>query len=78
LIETPSEEEEEEEEEEEDNEGQYDEDDMTLFIKKFNKFIKRRRPYKGERKEKARSKRVCYNYGKNEHFIAQCPYERKE
>jgi hypothetical protein len=23
-------------------------------------------------------KRVCYNYGKNEHFIAQCPYERKE
>jgi hypothetical protein len=51
---------------------------MTLFIKKFNKFIKKRRPYKGERKEKARSKRVCYNYDKNEHFIAQCPYERKE
>jgi hypothetical protein len=21
---------------------------------------------------------VCYNYGKNEYFIAQCPYERKE
>jgi hypothetical protein len=21
---------------------------------------------------------VCYNYGKNGHFIAQCPYERKE
>jgi hypothetical protein len=21
---------------------------------------------------------VCYNCGKNEHFIAQCPYERKE
>jgi hypothetical protein len=20
---------------------------------------------------------VCYNYGKNGHFIAQCPYERK-
>jgi hypothetical protein len=51
---------------------------MALFIKKFNKFIKRRRPYKGDRKEKSRSKRACYNCGKNEYFIAQCPYERKE
>jgi hypothetical protein len=41
-------------------------------------FIKKRRPYKGESKEKPMSKRVCYNYGKNGHFIAQCPYERKE
>jgi hypothetical protein len=78
LIETPSEEEEEEYEEEEDNERVYDKDEVTLFIKKFNKFIKRRRPYKGERKEKPRSKRVFYNCGKNMHFIAQCPYERKE
>jgi hypothetical protein len=77
LIETPSEEEE-EEEEEKDNEREYDEDEMALFIKKFNRFIKRRMPYKGERKEKTRSKRVCYNYGKNKHFIVQCPYERKE
>jgi uncharacterized FlaG/YvyC family protein len=54
LIESPSEEEEEEEEakEEEDNEREYDEDEVTLFIKKFNNFIKKRRPYKGERKEK--------------------------
>jgi hypothetical protein len=51
---------------------------MTLFIKKFNKFIKKRRPYKGEIKEKSMSKRVCYNYGKNRHFITQCTYERKE
>jgi hypothetical protein len=29
-------------------------------------------------KEKSKSKRVYYNCGKNEHFIAQCPYERKE
>ncbi len=72
MIESPS-----EEEEEEDSEREYDEDKMTLFIKKFNKFIKKRRPYKGERKEKPRSKRVCYNCGKNGHFIAQCPYERK-
>jgi hypothetical protein len=51
---------------------------MTLFIKKFNKFISKGRPFKRDRKEKPRSKRVCYNCGKNEHFIAQCPYERKE
>jgi hypothetical protein len=51
LIESPSEEEE-EEEEEEDCEREYDEDEMTLFIKK-------RRPYKAERKEKPRSKSVC-------------------
>jgi uncharacterized FlaG/YvyC family protein len=54
LIETSSEEEEEEEEEQEDNKREYDEDEVTLFIKKFNKFIKKRRSYKGERKEKSR------------------------
>jgi hypothetical protein len=71
LIESPSEREEEEGGGgEEDNEREYDENEVTLFIKKFNKFIKKRRPYKGERKEKPRSKRVCYNYGKNEYFIA--------
>jgi hypothetical protein len=64
LIESPGEEEE-EEEEEEDNEREYDEDEVTLFIKKFNKFIKKRIPYKGERKKKSRSKRMCYNCGKN-------------
>jgi hypothetical protein len=69
LIETPSEEEE-EKEEEEDNEREYGEDEIVLFIKKFNKFIKRKRPYKRERKENLRSKRVCYNCGKNGHFIA--------
>jgi hypothetical protein len=78
LIERPSNEEEEEKDKEEDNEREYDEDGVTLFIKKFNKFIKKRRPYKRERKEKPRSKRVCYNCSKNGHFIAQCPYERKE
>jgi hypothetical protein len=67
LIESPGE----KEEEEEDSEREYDEDKMALFIKKFNKFIKKRRPYKGERKEKPMSKRVCYNYDKNMHFITQ-------
>jgi hypothetical protein len=74
LIESPSE----EEEEEDEDKKEYDEEEMALFIKKFNKFISKRRLYKGDRKEKPRSKRVCYNCGKNEHFIAQYPYERKE
>jgi hypothetical protein len=51
---------------------------VALFIKNFNKFINKTRPYKRDRREKPRSKRVCYNCGKNEYFIAQCPYERKE
>jgi hypothetical protein len=51
---------------------------MTLFIKKFNKYISKRRPFKGDKKERPRSKRVCYNCGKNGHFITQCPYEKKE
>jgi uncharacterized FlaG/YvyC family protein len=45
LIESSSKEEE-EKDEEEDSEREYDEDEITLFIKKFNKFIKKRRPYK--------------------------------
>jgi hypothetical protein len=65
LIQSPSEE---EEEKEEDNEREYDEDEVTLFIKKFNKLIKKRKPYNWEMKEKPMLKRVCYNYGKNEHF----------
>jgi hypothetical protein len=64
IIESPSEEEEEDEED-------YDEDEVALFIKKF---IKKRRPYKGNRREKLRSNRACYNCGKNDHFVAQCPY----
>jgi hypothetical protein len=69
VIESPSEDE---------DEKEYDEEEIALFIKKFNKFISKRRPFKKNRKEKSRSKRVCYNYDKNEHFIVQCPYERKE
>jgi hypothetical protein len=64
MIESPS------EEEEDDDEKEYDEEEMSLFIKKFNKFISKRRSFKGDRKEKPRSKRVYYNCGKSGHFIA--------
>jgi hypothetical protein len=45
-----------EEEEDDDNKDkkEYDEEEITLFIKKFNKFINKRRPFKGDRKEKLR------------------------
>jgi hypothetical protein len=73
IIESPS-----EEEEEEEDEKEYDEEEMALFINKFNKYISKRRPFKGDKKERPRSKWVCYNRGKNGHFIAQCTYEKKE
>jgi hypothetical protein len=66
------------EEEEDDEEKEYDKDEMALFIKKFNKYISKRRAFKGDKKEKTRSKRVCYNCDKNGHFIKQCLYERKD
>jgi hypothetical protein len=40
--------------------------------------MSKRRPFKGDKREIIRSKRVCYNGGKSGHFIAQCPYERRE
>jgi hypothetical protein len=43
IIESPSEEE--EEEEDDSDKKEYDEEEMTLFIKKFNKFISKRRPF---------------------------------
>jgi hypothetical protein len=67
IIKSPS--------EEDEDEKEYDEDGIALFIKKF---IIKRRPFKEDRKEKPRSMMVCYNCGKNEYFIAQCTYERKE
>jgi hypothetical protein len=41
-------------EEEEDEEKEYDEDELALFIKKFNKYISKRRSFKGDKKEKTR------------------------
>jgi hypothetical protein len=60
--------EEEQDEDEEDEEKRYDKEEMTLFIKKFNKYISKKRPFKGDKKEKTRS----------EYFIVQCSYERKD
>jgi hypothetical protein len=69
---------EEDQDEDEEDEKEYDKGEMTLFIKKFNKYISKRRHFKGDKKEKTRSKWVCYNCSKNGLFISQCPYERKD
>jgi hypothetical protein len=75
LVESSSEE---QQEEDEDEEKKYDGEEMTLFIKMFNKYMSKRRPFKGDKKNRTMPRRVCYNYGKSEHFIVQCPYERRE
>jgi hypothetical protein len=46
--------EEEQEEDEVDETEEYNEEEMTLFIKKFNKYISKRRPFKGDKKERTR------------------------
>jgi hypothetical protein len=50
IVESSSEEE--QEEDDEDKEKEYDEEEMTLFIKKFNKYMSKRRPFKGDNKVK--------------------------
>jgi hypothetical protein len=44
MIESPNEEEEDDDDE---DEKEYDEEVMALFIKKFNKFISKKRPFQG-------------------------------
>jgi hypothetical protein len=51
---------------------------MTLFVKKFKKYIKKKKFRKGDKKLKTTIKRTCYNYGKHGHFIANCPFERSD
>jgi hypothetical protein len=50
---------------------------MTLFMKKFKKYIKKKFS-KGDKKFKSTAKRTHYNCGKHDHFIANCPFERRD
>jgi hypothetical protein len=50
---------------------------MVLFMKKFKKYIKKKKFAKGDKKLKTTAKRTCYNCGKHGHFIANCPPERR-
>jgi hypothetical protein len=51
---------------------------MALFMKKFKKYIKKKKLRKGDKKLKTTTKRTCYNCGKHGHFIANCPFERRD
>jgi hypothetical protein len=71
---------EEEEEEEEEDSSEDDAEEMTLFMKKFKKYMYKKKFSKGDKKfnTKSTTKRTCYNYGKHAHFIANCPFERMD
>jgi hypothetical protein len=53
---------------------------MGLFIRRFSKMTGKQKLFKGDKKDKFKSKtkKACYNYGKYGHYIANCPYERRE
>jgi hypothetical protein len=66
------------EEEEEEDSSECDDEDMALFMKKFKKYIKKKKFGKGDKKLKTTTKRTCYNCDKHGHFIANCPFERRD
>jgi hypothetical protein len=68
------------EEEEEEDSSECDADEMTLFMRKFKKYKNNKKISKGDKKSNARphTKRMCYNYGKYGHFIANCPFECRD
>jgi hypothetical protein len=63
---------------EEEDSSECDDEDMALFMKKFKKYIKKKMFLKGDKKFKSTTKRTCYNCGKHGHFIANCPFERRD
>jgi hypothetical protein len=65
-------------EEEEEDSSECDDEDMTLFMKKFKKYIKKKKLRKGDKKLITTTKRTCYNCDKYGHFIANCPFERRD
>jgi hypothetical protein len=56
MVESSSEEEQ-EEDDDEDEEKEYDDEEIALLIKKFNKYMGKRRSFKGYKKERTRSKK---------------------
>ncbi|XP_066374073.1 DEK domain-containing chromatin-associated protein 4-like [Miscanthus floridulus] len=53
-------------------------DDMALFMRRFNKGIKKNGYKLMKRRFPNKKRRTCYNCGSTEHFIADCPNEKKE
>jgi hypothetical protein len=65
-------------EEEEEDSSECDAKDMALFMKKFMKYIKKKKFSKEDKKFKSTAKGTCYNCGKHDHFIANCHFEHKD
>jgi hypothetical protein len=65
-------------EEEEEDSSECDTEDMALFMKKFKKYIKKKKFSKGDKKFKSTAKRTCYNCGKHGHFTANYPIECRD
>jgi hypothetical protein len=65
--------------EEEEEREEYDPKEMTLFITIFSKLMNKQKIFMRDKKDKLRTtiKRVCYNYGKYNYFIINCPYEHR-
>jgi hypothetical protein len=78
VVEESSSEEEDGDSDDESNE--YDPDEMSLFIRRFSKMMSKQRFFKGGKTDKfrTRTKMACYNCGKYDHYIANCPHERRE
>jgi hypothetical protein len=66
------------EEEEEEDSPKCDDEDMAPYMKKFKKYIKKKKFQKGDKKLKTTTKRTCYICCKHGHFIANCPFERRD
>jgi hypothetical protein len=52
--------------------------DMALFMKTYKRGLKKQGYKFAKRKFPNKKKRTCYNCGSTEHFIADCPKEKKE
>jgi hypothetical protein len=53
---------------------------MALFMRKFKKYMNKKKFSKGDKKfnTKSTTKRICYNCGKHGHFITNCPFDRRD
>jgi hypothetical protein len=79
VVEENSSEEDEDDDSNNESNG-YDPDEMALFIRRFPKMMSKQKFFKGDKKDKFRTKtkRACYNCGKYSHYIANCPHEHRE
>jgi hypothetical protein len=66
--------------EEEEDSSECDAEEMALFMRKFKKYMSKKKFLKGDKKfnTKSMTKRICYNCGKHGHLIANCPFEHRE